>query len=243
MVDLLKDSLGALRDHRGELFHLLSLMVPAAFVIDWSAHALLAPMVGGQGGVLLVMLANIASFLLTIMFMVACHRRFLLGAAAERLPSLGRREARFLGVTLIMAAVAALPSLLLGLMIAGGSPGVMTALAVVLVIILGMLFNLRWGLALPAVALDRTERITRLMEESWTLTRGRFWAMFGAWTVLMIGFVVPLLLFGNLLFVMFGLSDSNALTILIGELIGFTGAAVVAAVLSTAYRAYGGPAP
>ncbi len=62
MVELLKDCLAAFRTYRADLLNLMSLLVPAAFVVDWSSAALLAPMVSGQAGVLLVLLANLISF-------------------------------------------------------------------------------------------------------------------------------------------------------------------------------------
>lgn len=242
MVPLLSESIDLLRREARALVSLLSLLVPAAFLLGWGGEAWLAPALGADGaGQILAVLAKLAILLLYVMFMVASHRRFLLGSAAATLPSLGRREARFVTVSLIMAAVLLVPFVGLQVVmgVAGDSArGGVMILGIVVLVIASMVVNLRFGLALPAVAVDRPEGVFDLLRQAWEATRGALLSLFGAWILLMLGFVVPLVLAFLLFSALFGLTPSGAAGFLVSLLIEFASAAVTAALFSAAYRRY-----
>ena len=218
--------------HFSEMFHLIWL--PGAVYILLSITSML---LDPKKDTFFILLLELGSLFLWPMIAVTWHRFILLGdEPAGRIHfSFGRREARFLLVT-IMLSLFMLPGLLcfmlVGAMAQAGQGSTLAGLIAVVGMVLeiaGIFFLVRLSLMLPAVAVDEAVNAGRMLER----TKGNFWRLAGVAVLSALPFFAVLILLGAL---------PLALKAVGSAIVMLFYAIVNVAVLSIAYRELAGPA-
>ena len=197
---LLRDTLDNIRETGGVMVRAATVPAAIYFLIDLGGRYLLgdvggldSPAFWGSMGL------SLAGVVLVSLFAVACHRRALLGPSEPAVVRLGWREVRFLIVMVLIFLLVFLAMLSVQyvgrpLLLNLGLNGPLFSAA--LGFMLGMFLFLRFCLALPAAAMDAPGGPRGAMGLSWTLTRGRFWMLLGAflavWLPMMAMMALPL---------------------------------------------------
>ena len=183
------------------------------------------------------LLLELASLFLWPIVAVTWHRFILLGdEPAGRIHfSFGRREARFLLVT-IMLSLFMVPGFLSFMLVGalaqdgqGSQLAGMIAIVGIVLLMAGVFFMVRLSLLLPAVAVDEAVNAGRMLER----TKGNFWRLFGVAALSALPFFAALMLFDAL---------PLALKAIGTAIVMLFYAIVNVAVLSIAYRELAGPA-
>ncbi|HMM15578.1 MAG TPA: hypothetical protein PKA57_13200 [Parvibaculum sp.] len=222
--------------HFGEMVRLIWL--PGLLYI---AVALVSGALDSEANPGLRLLCDLAVFFLWPIIAVAWHRFILVGDATPGRFHLhfGRREARFLVVSIFLSLLA-LPGILIASMTAAlNDPSLGTSASLLgflglIVLMVGLYYFVRLLLLLPAVAVDEPINARLILER----TRGNFWRLLSL--VILASLPLVLVIFAGASLVL-ALGLPGVILLVLGALVGVFFMIVNVAVISIAYRELIGP--